>query len=65
MKNGDILLGIWGRGIARYDRETQRFHGKPVPSDRIAGDQAYSIIDTEGSGIYIATRYSGLIEFVK
>lgn len=61
MKNGDILLGIWGRGVARYDRETATFSWQSRTFDELLGDQAYSIIDTEGSGIYIATRYSGLI----
>ena len=62
MKNGDILLGIWGRGIARYDRSSATFSWQTQSFDQLRGDQVYSIIDTQGAGIYSATRYSGLIE---
>ena len=62
MKNGDMLLGIWGRGIARYDRSSATFSWQTQTFDQLRGDQAYSIIDTQGAGIYSATRYSGLLD---
>ncbi|WP_404397391.1 diguanylate cyclase [Idiomarina loihiensis] len=57
-----VLLGLWGQGIVKFDRASGMFSWHNQTFGDLRGDQAYSIVTVEGSGIYSATRYSGLLD---
>ncbi|MGM0525091.1 MAG: diguanylate cyclase [Pseudomonadota bacterium] len=61
LADGVILIGLWGQGIVRYDSASQVFSWQDRTFGELRGDQAYSIVTVEGSGVYSATRYSGLL----
>ncbi|WP_417447894.1 diguanylate cyclase [Idiomarina abyssalis] len=59
--DGTILLGLWGQGIVKFDRDSGMFSWHNQKFGKLRNDQAYSIVTVESSGIYSATGYSGLL----
>ncbi|RUO75233.1 ligand-binding sensor domain-containing diguanylate cyclase [Idiomarina seosinensis] len=65
LADGAILIGLWGQGIVRYELSSQVFSWQDRTFGELRGDQAYSIVTVENSGVYSATRYSGLLNLTK
>lgn len=57
-----LLLGIWGRGVASYDLNSEDALWSFSQLQGLRGNQVYDIVAVEGHGEFMVTRYSGVFQ---
>lgn len=58
---GRLWFGIWGRGLASYDPESEALQWEYQGLSDLRGDLIHDMDYVAGSGHWAATRYSGLL----
>ena len=58
--DGDFYLGVWQRGLLRWQPQTQQATISLTNLATNSGDQIYQIVTDQSGNLYAATRYSGL-----